>query len=329
MKKVFVILLSILTLSACANVNGLGKTQKKNLSVYLDYSEAATEDYKVKVENARAYGSSNYNFSISLLIKNLTNQRQEINFTNVTLIRESTNTEYVVNPYSSKLELDSEIEGTISFSSIIPTSLDEKYYFLVDFKNINYKVFLYETPDELRKDLTVSYVVNDSIVHTETVKKGRTIQDNYIYDTNDHQSYAASWKDSNNRTCGKGTKVEKNMTLTSSLSLNLQLMTTSSDTYMFINGINHVHADGKIVINEKYQNKEVSLGNFAIYNNSSVKEVYLPSTLHHIYINNFSKCGNLRTIYFAGTEIQWDAIPKDFVTIPASVNIVFNTSFTY
>ena len=119
------------------------------------------------------------------------------------------------------------------------------------------------------------------------------------------------------------------MTLTGTTQSNLKLMTTSSDTYVFINGINHVHADGKVVVQEKYQNKEVCLGNYAIYNNIDVVEVYLPITLQSIYNGNFSSCGNLETIYFAGTKAQWEAIPKHNVTIPSTVSIIYNTPFVY
>lgn len=43
-----------------------------------------------------------------------------------------------------------------------------------------------------------------------------------------------------------------------------------------------------VVVLERYQNKEVCLGNYAIYNNTAVREVYLPVALHHIYNSNFS-----------------------------------------
>ena len=76
-----------------------------------------------------------------------------------------------------------------------------------------------------------------------------------------------------------------------------------------------------------YFGKEVCLGNFGIYNNDKVREVYLPVTLHHIYYGNFSNCANLTTIYFAGTEDQWNAIPKEFAPTPSTVSVIYNTSF--
>ena len=46
------------------------------------------------------------------------------------------------------------------------------------------------------------------------------------------------------------------MVVTGQVKSNLQLLTTSSDAYVFIDGINHVHADGKVVVLERYQNKD-------------------------------------------------------------------------
>ena len=312
-------------MSACAD-------SKQNFSVYLDYSEVSTTDYRFKVKRTYidAYSSENHSFSISLSVTNLTSTTQTIQFSNPSLVRESNGTSYTINKMdqNQRLTLDSEIEGSVSFSSTLPTTLDEKYYFSVDFKNISYKVFLYETPDELREDLTVSYKINGTLVNSETVKRGRAIQDNYVYDDKSYQNYSSVWKDASGKTYSKGSIVEENVTLNGTLQNNFKTLTTSTDVYTFISGINHVPADGKVVLLEKYQNKEICLGNFAIYNNSQIKEVYLPKTLRHIYSSNFSNCNNLKTIYFAGSQEQWEAIPKDFVTIPSSVRIVYNTSFS-
>lgn len=333
MKKTILLLLSLLALSSCGGDNTPTEiiTPKENLTVYLDYSEASTSNYRVKVHNASAssYEAGNNSFSITLLIKNLTTQTQEISFSNLKLVRESTGASYTIGNswLNQPLKLDSEIEGSVSFSSTIPTTLEEKYYFSVDFKDISYKVFLYETPDELREDLIVTYNIGSTTVHAETVKKGRTLTSDYTYDDELHQNYTSTWKDSNGKSYTKGTKIEENVVLSGTLQSNLTLSTTGSDVYTYINGIRHVHPDGKVVILDKYYDKEVCLGNYAIHNTTKIKEIYLPSTLHYIYNGNFSDCGNLKTIYYAGTQEEWDLIPKDLVTIPSSVSIVFNTAF--
>lgn len=330
MKKLL-LCIPLFLLSACSGISDNTNGSKTKLFVYLDYSEVSTQDFRFRVSDvsASSYGSENYNFYISVAVKNLSLETKEVVFNDPMLIRESNNTSYKVNISYNKRSLDSEIEGVFSFSSTIPSSLDDHYCFSACLGDIEYKVYLYETPDELREDLTVTYKIDGSTVHTETVKKGRLLSVSYVYDAKDHQSYASIWKDSSGNEYSERTKIEDNVTLTGTTQSNLKLMTTSSDTYVFINGINHVHADGKVVVQKKYQNKEVCLGNYAIYNNIDVVEVYLPITLQSIYNGNFSNCGNLETIYFAGTKAQWEAIPKYNVTIPSTVSIVYGTSFVY
>ena len=119
------------------------------------------------------------------------------------------------------------------------------------------------------------------------------------------------------------------MTVVGELEPNYIFMTTSTDIYTILRDVDYVPKDGKIVIMDQYNGKEVCLGNCAIYTRGDIKEVYLPATLHQIYSSNFENCPNLKAIYFAGTEEQWEAIPKEFVEIPSNVKIVFNTPFTY
>ena len=326
-----VLLLPLLVLSSCNSGNQNNNSSNNKYTVYLDYSEVTTPTLKVKVGYAHAYSytTDNYSFSLSLSIKNLSSKTQKINFSNVKLLREETGTSYTVISYNQFVTLDSEIEGTASFQSTIPTSLEDKYYFSIDIQNINYKVFLYETPDSLREDLTITYKIDSAVVHTETIKKGRTISNAYVYDEDSHQYYASTWKDSEGKTYTQGTKIEQSTVLSGTIQPSLEIMSLGSDTYAFIEGIHHVHADGKVVVLERYQNKEVCLGNYAIKNNANVREIYLPATLHYIYGSNFYNCPNLRTIYFAGTMDQWNAIPKPYAEIGSNVNIVYNTPFIY
>ena len=54
MKKTVLLLLPLLALSSCGGDNTPTEiiTPKENLTVYLDYSEASTLNYRVKVHNA-------------------------------------------------------------------------------------------------------------------------------------------------------------------------------------------------------------------------------------------------------------------------------------
>ena len=321
--------LLMLFIAMCCTSCGELTINKEKHSVYLDNSEITTNICEAKVSSANALNlGSNYMFSLSISIKNITNKTQEIKFSNPILVKESNEASYTVSPTSKSLSLDSGIQGSVSFSSTIPTSLDENYYFSVDFSNIFYKVFLYRTPDSLRENLTVTYSVNGEIVNTVTVKKGNPLGVDYAYDMADHQSYAAKWNDSKGNQHNSKTIIEQNVKLIGTLESNLKVSTTGSDVLSFISAINHVHKDGKVVILGKYLNKEIAISNFAIKDNPDIKEIYFPLTLHRIFSGNFEKCPNLKTIYFAGSQAEWESIEKSS-TIPTGVRMVYNTSFSY
>ena len=179
------------------------------------------------------------------------------------------------------------------------------------------------------KYFTVTYVADNKVVYTEKVKENETAFMDYIYEPASHQYYSSSWVDENNNFFTNNTKVTSDITITAIISPTVKYYTTSTDVYTSVNGLNYVHSDGKVVISEKYLNKAPFLATYAINNNNYIKEIYLPASLWKIFGPNFSGCKNLETIYFAGTETQWDSIQKDFVTIPTTTRIVFNTSFSY
>ena len=75
--------------------------------------------------------------------------------------------------------------------------------------------------------------------------------------------------------------------------------------------------------------KTVLVSGGAGYIGSHVTVELIEAGYDVVIADNFSNCDNSQTICFAGTQEQWDAMPKDFVTIPTSVNVVFNTSFEF
>lgn len=324
MKHNLLLLVPVLLFSSCSpNANS-----SKNIETYLDAGRVQTSEYEIYVADASTYKTDNYSFTLTLGVKNLTKKHQDIMFSNAKLLKENTNVNYTVSSYFQYLSLDSEIEGKVFFYSTIPSSLEEPYCFSVSFKNINYKVHLYEAPDEVREDVTVSYEINGEIVHTEIVKKGRALNVDYTYDTPDHQQNANLWKDDDEKRIEVGTIINGNITVHGTLFSNYQLITTTSDPYMLVNYIWHVPSDGAVVIADAYDGKEPTLGNYAIYNNSNIKKVYLPSTLHTVYSYNFYNCSRLTTIYYAGSEEQWGEI-KFTSPVPNGINIVFNTPFIH
>ena len=337
MKKLLVIsLIPVFCIFGCDQKDknteqGKDKTITDTFEIYNDNAKVSKDGIDIDLSDISCSAvSDNYKLVINASFVNHNPERKLFYLTNPSLKRESNNAFYTVATNSFEGYLECDINYSFYFASFIPTTIeDENYLFTVDFGTNRITYHLYKTPDQFKEDITVTYKVESTIVHTETIKKGNSVGTNYVYDNDSHQNYADIWKDENGGTFTKSTIVEDSLVVTGQLKDNFSLLTTGTDAYTFVNGINHVPADGKVVIAERYLNKEVCLSNYAIYNNSEVKEVYLPTTLHRIFSNNFTSCSNLTTIYYAGTEEQWNAIQKDFVTIPSSVNLIYNTAFIF
>ena len=334
MKKLILLLIPLLMLSSCKKeIDTTSDNSIETFETYLDdNNEINTGVFTVKLNGASASSSytGNYDLTVSFTVKNISTSTKTIQFKNDTVVRESTGASYSVgsNLYDRKLTLDSEIEGGVVFHATIPTSLSEKYDFSVDFSNVHYKLHLYDKPDELREDVVVTYKIGNSVVNTQTCKQGRPIGTLYTYEERTHQYHASRWYDSDNQQYTAATIIDKDVTLTGYQERNLNVTTTSTDAYSFVNGINYVPSDGIIVVSEQYNNKDVCLSNYAFSSNSSVEKIYLPNTLRRIYSNNFTGCSNLRIIFYAGTQDEWEAVPKT-TSIPSSVLVVYNTSFIY
>ena len=177
--------------------------------------------------------------------------------------------------------------------------------------------------DEMIK---ITYKLGEEVVHTQKVRTGKKIGKLFVYETDNHQTYASTWKDKDSTEYTADTKVNKNITLYGEPLASLKLFFTPENEYTFVNGINHVHKDGKVVVLSSYYDKEIKIGNGAINNNEDIIELYLPNTIHQIHDDNFVNCDNLATIYFAGSEQEWNLIPTSSV-IPESISLVFNTSY--
>jgi hypothetical protein len=68
-----------------------------------------------------------------------------------------------------------------------------------------------------------------------------------------------------------------------------------------------------------------TIGKSAFEGSSLLFAVDFAESLETIEMAAFRMCDNLKTIHFAGTQAQWDAIDKSSANIPQSVKIVFNS----
>ena len=305
--------------------SGETKTKDSNgESIYLDNNPIEDDKIKLEFSNPRCYSMTNYSLDLSISITNKEHEKKNYNIQNVELIKESTSAKYTVN-YNSYVEIEAEMKYSLSFSANIPSDIKvDKYKLTFSINSNNYTYYLYEKPDELRVDRTINYYIAGSVVKTDTVKDGRTISNIYTYESSDYSSYCEEWYlDSSHSTkVSSSTIIKENTNLYGVASPSIKLSTFSSDIYSFVNGINHVPSNGILILPEKYLNKELAIGNYAI-RNITVSKIYIPKTVHKIYGGNFTGIGNA-TIYYEGTETEWKALfnmQSDIII----KNVVYNT----
>ena len=80
-----------------------------------------------------------------------------------------------------------------------------------------------------------------------------------------------------------------------------------------------------MIIPDKYLNKEICINLYAI-KDIKVSKIYIPKTVHTIYLGNFTGLGNV-TIYYEGTEEQWKSLFYSSSSI-VTKNVVYNTAYS-
>ena len=62
-----------------------------------------------------------------------------------------------------------------------------------------------------------------------------------------------------------------------------------------------------------------------IYSMPALKEVYLPKSATGLYAWSFKYCGEALTVYYSGTEEEWEALGKFAKNVSQKYSVVFNT----
>ena len=335
MKK-SLLLLPLLLLTSCKSMkvvtDDFDYSGYKTHVFYSDLNAYQTEEYTLE---AVRIDTSLTDKRISIILNLTTHLREEKLFTFLHPVVTAeddgdTISPYLQSPYDGKHVMGPDrYYATVSYSFNTPTAIeDEKYYFSVCVNEIRYVIFLYEKPDELREDLVVQYCINYETIHQDTVKRGRTIGYEYVYDHPDHLRYVDEWKDQNGRKLFKDYRVLEHVVATGEYKNNLFIEYRNPEREARLKYIEHVPSDGVVVVAKDNYYKTLDINYGAISKNSLIKEVYLPSSVTAIYGENFTECENLKTIYYEGSEEEWSAIPKyNDLVIPSNINIVFNTAF--
>ena len=312
--------------------SGTAKTDTNTKEIYLDSDKIENDSFSLSLKSKYCSSySTNYSLSIYFDLVNKEYNTKKFTIKNATLTKVSTNATYTVN-YNKSVSVEAELTSSLSFSATIPSSIDtDEYKLYFEIESLKVTLYLYETPDSLRVDRKITYYINDYLnnteVHTDTVKDKRTVSTVYNYESADNQYYCNTWyTDSTFKTLfSTSTPVTEDISLYGRAVSNIKWTSLSSDVYAFVSGINHVPSNGILVIPSKYMNKELCISLYAI-KDINVSKIYIPKTVHTIYSGNFTGIGNA-TVYYEGTEAEWKALfymQSDVYT----KNIVYNTKYT-
>ena len=326
MKKI-AFLASSLFLVACSNAPATNLTE---FNVYMDLSSVKTDVFEISTKDVRfSPASGNQSLSVSLRIKNTTSKTQPISFSEKKVTRESTGIDYQASIFLPAESIEPDLVEEFSFTATVPASdAEEKFSFSVTFSSVRYTVKLYETPDELRANKTVTYVIDGKEVYTQTVKQGSPILGVYVYESTDHLWYCNDWE-TNGMKLSPATQINDDITVTGQVAPTLSFydIYTSKTTPISLEKVYYVCRDGVVVVPETYTNKTVTqISNLVIYRLPKLKTLYLPKTIERIMSYNFVDCGSLRTINFAGTKQQWDAIQTSS-PVPSTIEVKFGVEY--
>lgn len=303
-------------------------------SFYIDSTDISINNTSIKIscsESSVSYSSENKELKITLICKNTETNKKTFAPTNAQIKHETANVIYNVTTYAlDSTILEYGIDNTFRFKVQIPESYKKTKYTLSFYndetQSEKYTFFLYETPDELRKDCKVQFKIGNKTVNTTSIKERRLLTELYTWENPNHLAHCKEWYiDENFKTeFAANTPITTDITLYGMETNNIK--TTKDASGKFIENVTYVPTDGILVIPFSPNDNKVSISNYAIYNNYQIKEIYLPENLKKIYYGNFIKMPNLKKIHYAGTQQEWELI-ENMSTIPTTTTIDFNSKF--
>ncbi|MDY5041737.1 MAG: hypothetical protein SPF07_02025 [Eubacteriales bacterium] len=331
MKKILYLLLVFVILptlfAGCDNKNDNAISESN--TYYFDETNISIAGVHFEI-SCSEYALQNTNLTITLTVTNTNLQDKAFALDNLKIVSEETNVEYNCssNLYGSTT-LQYNIKTNITITSVIPISYQTDNYYL-KFTTLGKRcvIKLYEMPDELRTEHTISFKVytypNYVDISQNLVVKHNRVANQFVWEDNNHKNFCDTWYTDEGRTqlFSWNSKITGDVTLYGLKNTNVSTNYDSSGTY--VTGIRHVPNDGILVI-DKFSGK-VFISNYGIHNNNQVKEIYLPKELRRIYFGNFSQMNALTKIHFEGSETEWNSIETSSA-IPTNISIVFNSIY--
>ncbi len=322
-------IISLFVLVGCTNNGGQGSIK----TIYSDKTSVTDGSISLTFTNLNEYKEFDSDiYSISFTLNLLSSNPKPVTYkiASPKFIREANGAEYSVNMFIMDpitLSLECDIAKKCSFSTKLPTSINsENYYFSFKGNGISYKYCLYETPDEFRTKYNVKYVIDGSEVETKQISEGRKLS-SFDWVSSDYVYGCREWYSDSSLT----NKIDDNFTVTQNTIVYgqkktiLKYLTPEGNLSAFINGYNFIPSNGEIVIPKSYAGKSIYsilAGSFT-GEAEGMKKIYIPKISVISDLHNFSECKDLETVYFEGTQSEWNSINQ--ATFKSSVNFVFNT----
>lgn len=318
-------LIPLFLLAGCSNSN--------NNTMYTDKASVTNGKISLSFTNLneyKAYESEKctVNFTLNLLSSNP--KPVEYKISSPKVVRESNKAEYsassIIVDYTT-ISLECDIAKTCSFSATLPSSINsEKYYFSFKGNGVTYKYCLYESPDELRTKYNVKYVIDGSEVGTKQIPEGKKLS-SYDWVSSDYMFSCNEWYTDSSLTnkIADDFAITQNTTVYGKKTLILKYNTPENINAAYVSGYYIIPSNGEIVIPKTFAGKEV----YGILAGSfrgeveGLKKIYIPKISAISSVQNFSECKDLETVYFEGTQSEWNSINE--ATFKNSVNFVFNT----
>lgn len=324
-------LVTLVSFCSCSSASNNNKPQTNGLDIFIDQSNVESDELSVKIsfsERTLSSGSKNRNLSVDVTFTNNSKEAKTILISNAKIVHKESEVEYNATVYPKKsIKLQYGIDNEFTFNATIPESIKDAEYILSFKADKEYRIHFYDTPEELRKDCIVKYVIGDTVVNTVVIKELTNIQSLYVWENKNHLTHCKEWyTDEDMKSKFKAsTKIIDDITLYGKVADNVEYRKNASE--FFIDGIAYVPADGILIIPDGggYVKKSY-IGTSAIYGNRNVREIYLPKNMTKIYTGNFKSMNGLKTIHFAGTKEEWADI-QNWSAIPEDVRVVYNSKF--
>lgn len=251
-----ILLLPMVILVGCGTTNELNQNDesKQDNVFYFDDNNININNINFSF-NCSETKMQNTLLDVTITATNTLLKDQILNLDSIKVVHEKTEVEYNYSgrTFGGNMTLQYNIATNLYFNAYIPSSyLTENYYIKFNYSGKNYRINLYETPDELRENHTVSFNIfsypNYSNVKNISVKDNRKFE-KYIYEGSDHLYYCDTWYTDESRTkeFSWNSKITQDIILYGLKKSNVQ---SNKDGDTFITKINYVPQDGILVVDK-------------------------------------------------------------------------------